>query len=262
VLRAACGRSVNRSEFREIAPFVYYDYDVFSLFSANTELRNAYIQNADLRYELYPGDDEMISLGAFYKRFKDPIEVTFFETGGQLQYTFTNAEGAYAYGVEADLRKSLDFVGLKDFMLIFNGAVIKSRVTFAPGGVERARPLQGQSPYLINAGLAYRSSSKLTASVQYNIIGKRMVTAGLPKQNPQDDIPDAYELPRHSLDFSVGKRWGSFEVKGGVKDILNSEVIVRQHVDFDYKGQHYKRHEDMRSYKPGAVFNFSVGYSF
>ncbi len=263
VLRAAYGKSVNRSEFREIAPFVYYDYDLFSNFEGNSNLRNAYIQNVDVRYELYPADDDMISVGAFYKNFKDPIEVTFFETGGQLQYTFTNADGAYAYGLEADLRKSLDFIGLKNFMLIFNGTLIKSRVTFAPGGVERDRPLQGQSPYLINAGVAYRNNTnKLSANLQYNIIGKRMVTAGQPKQNPQDDIPDAYEIPHHSLDFSMGKRWGNFEVKAGVKDILNSKIVVRQFVDFEYNGVHYKRHEDMRSYRSGTVFNFSIGYSF
>lgn len=68
---------------------------------------------------------------AFYKHFKDPIEWTYTVTGGtDLVYSFKNAHVANNYGLELDIRKRLDFIGLRNFSLSFNGSLIKSRVKF------------------------------------------------------------------------------------------------------------------------------------
>lgn len=53
-----------------------------------------------------------------------------------------------------DIRKNLDFIGMRNFSLSLNGALIKSKVKFEPGAKEEDRPMQGQSPYLINAGFS------------------------------------------------------------------------------------------------------------
>lgn len=45
---------------------------------------------------------------------------------------------------------------MKNFSLSLNGALIKSNVNFEPGSKEEDRPMQGQSPYLVNAGLFYQ----------------------------------------------------------------------------------------------------------
>jgi hypothetical protein len=60
--------------------------------------------------------------------------------------------------VELDIRKNLGFIGLKDFSWSFNGALIKSKVQFEKGSKEENRPMQGQSPYLINTGIFYTRS--------------------------------------------------------------------------------------------------------
>ena len=70
----------------------------------------------------------MITLGGFYKRFKDPIEETYNEAGSGLQYTYHNAKNAEAFGVELDIRKNLDFIGLRGLSLVCNAAYIYSRV--------------------------------------------------------------------------------------------------------------------------------------
>ena len=73
-MRFSYGRSINRSEFREVSPSVYYDFDLASDVQGNTELRSCYIDNIDLRYEFYPSRGESISLAAFYKHFDDQLK--------------------------------------------------------------------------------------------------------------------------------------------------------------------------------------------
>ena len=67
LVRAAYGRSVNRPEFREVVPYVYFNFERDANIVGNTELKNAYADNIDLRYEFYPAAGEMITIGGFYK---------------------------------------------------------------------------------------------------------------------------------------------------------------------------------------------------
>ena len=93
-------------------------------------MKPAYIHNLDLRYEWYPASGESVSVALFYKHFRHPIEWTFRDGGGSYTYTFENADKARNYGVEVDIRKDLEFIGLRNFMLNLNGSWIKSKVSF------------------------------------------------------------------------------------------------------------------------------------
>ncbi|MDR1556248.1 MAG: TonB-dependent receptor [Tannerellaceae bacterium] len=266
LLRLAYGRSVNRPEFREIVPYVYYDFGLNANLSGMPGLKNAYIGNLDLRYEFYPSPAETLTVGVFYKRFDDPIEQTYNEAGSGLQYTFHNARQAEAFGIEADVKKQLDFAGLKGLSLVFNGAYIYSRVHFAEGSFERDRPMQGQSPYLINTGLFYQQDEKgLSASLLYNRIGKRIESVGVPMQNPNDDIPDIYEMPRNSLDLSFSKKLGRcIEIKAGVKDLFNAKTEYKQFLRLTDPASGEKREVEqlIRSYRPGMTVNAGISLKF
>ena len=112
LLRAAYGMSTNRPEFREVSPSVYYDFDLFSDVKGNADLKAAYIQNADLRWEWYPAAGEGISVAVFYKHFRNPIETAILDAGsGSYTYTFENADRANLYGVELDVKKKPRFYG-------------------------------------------------------------------------------------------------------------------------------------------------------
>ncbi len=156
-------------------------------------------------------------------------------------------------------------MGLKNLSFVFNGALIHSKVYFAEGSFERNRPMQGQSPYLINTGLFYQNdNSGLSASVLYNRIGKRIETVGIPKQNPNDDIPDVYEMPRNSLDLSFSKKIGEHvEIKGGVKDLLNAKTTYKQFLDItDQAGNTETVEQLIRSFSPGVTMNVGVTVKF
>lgn len=264
-LRAAYGRTTNRPEFRELAPTVYYDFDLGSSVMGNYDLKAAYIQNVDLRYEWYPSKGEIVSIALFYKKFKNPIEWTYTVAGGtDLIYSYINAKGADNYGIEIDIRKNLGFIGLKDFSLSFNGSLIKSKVIF-DGGNNIDRPMQGQSPYLINTGLFYNHDG-WSVAILYNRIGKRIVGVGNKYGTGADgnarNIPNSYEMPRNSLDLSFGKKFGHWEVKASVRDVLAERYLFKQIEEVIVAGQNKHIEETTRSYKPGRNYNLSIAYSF
>lgn len=269
-MRLSYGRSINRPEFREVSSSVYYDFDLASNVQGNTELKNCYVDNLDLRYEWYPSRGELISLAVFYKHFDSPIEWTYTVAGGtDLIYSYKNAKSANNYGVELDIRKNLGFIGLKDFSWSFNGALIKSKVQFEKGAKEEDRPMQGQSPYLINTGIFYKNAPlKMDIALLYNRIGKRIIGVGRSEGSTGDDsnsrVPHSYEMPRNTIDFSLAKKFGEhLELKLNVRDLLAEKIYYKQFADVTYSDGSKKEVEEIaRCYKPGRNIGLQAIYKF
>lgn len=267
-VRFSYGRSINRPEFREVSPSVYYDFDLASNVEGNYNLKNCYVDNVDLRYEWYPSRGEVISLAAFYKHFDSPIEWVYTMSGGtDVIYSYANAKAANNYGVELDIRKSLDFLGLPDFSWSFNGSLIHSRVKFDKGSVYYDRPMQGQSPYLVNTGLFYKNErAQLNINLLYNRIGKRIVGVGRTMGSGEADksvrVPDSYEMPRDAFDLTASKKFGKhFEVKLAVRDLLNQSVLFKQFSDVTYANGTTKKVEEItRKYTPGRNVQLTLTY--
>lgn len=232
LIRLAYASTINRPEFREVSPLVYYDFTEKTTVTGNPELKDASIQNLDLRFELYPSPNETFSIAAFYKHFNNPIEMVSVGTGSS--YSFANAVSATNYGLELEMKKSLEnLIGLKNFALSLNASYIYSQVKFDDNLTERSRPLQGQSPVVVNAALFYQNDKiGLSSSLMYNVVGKRILVAAQLNQG-QVVVPDIYEMPRHVVDFSlnkkIGKRW---KLKFGVKDLLAQNFVTQQTYDY------------------------------
>ncbi len=269
-LRLSYGKTVNRPEFREVSPSVFYDFDLASNVQGNTDLKPCYIQNVDFRYEFYPSKGELISIAAFYKYFDSPIEWTYTVTGGtSLVYSYMNAQRANNYGIELDIRKDLSFIGLPGFSWSFNGALIKSRVKFEAGSKEEDRPMQGQSPYLVNTGLFYKNDKlQLDVALLYNRIGKRIIgvgrSEGTTSGNEALRVPDSYEMPRDVIDLSASKKFGNhWELKLSIRDLLAQKVYYKQFADVHYSNGTRREVEQItRAYKPGRNIGVSAVYKF
>jgi len=261
LLRASYGKTVNRPEFREMSNFVYQDFEMFILIHGNENLQSAYISNYDLRYEWYPSPGEIVSAGAFYKDFTNPIEIFLIPAGSGYDYMPFNTEKAKSMGLELDARKQLlefekssGFLrALKDLTLIFNTSLIKSEINTSQQEFARdsVRIMQGQSPYIINLGLSYaRPESKLSVGLNYNRVGKRIAYVGTPNN------PHTWELPRNSLDLTIEKGLGkSWSLKAGVKDILNEKVRFVQ-----YYGPGDSIEMDTYAYRPNRTYAISLVY--
>ncbi len=259
-LRLSYGRSINRPEFREVSSSVYYDFDLASDVQGNTDLRDCWIDNVDLRYEYYPASSETISIAAFYKHFDSPIEWTYTVSGGtDLVYSYKNALSADNLGLEADVRKNLAFMGLDNFSLSFNGALIHSKVRFEEGSREQDRPMQGQSPYLVNGGLFYNSGRLgLDVALLYNRIGKRIIGVGRTEGSigggDQARVPDSYEMPRNSLDLTLSKKVGErFDLKLYFCNLLGEGITYKQ-----FEGE---IGQITRAYNPGRNIGFQLTYN-
>lgn len=262
LLRLAAGLSINRPEFREIAPFYFYNFNEEAEFVGNPYIKNSFIWNFDLRWELYPSNSETFSLGVFYKKFNGPIELIFKPAGNRFLFTYENAKDAFSIGAELDIRKSLEAIEfLKNFYLVANAAYIHSRVAFPSGSIFRDRPMQGQSPYVVNVGLFYQNEKQqLSVSVQYNVIGDRILAVGIPFQNEEQDIPDYYEKHQHLVDITISKEFGKkLEVKAGVKNLLNQKYNIYQ----PYNGT---GNSDLimnnKLFDQGITFSFGLNFRF
>lgn len=265
VIRLSGSQTVGRPEFREIAPFSFFDYEQNYAVSGDTSLTRSLITNIDLRYEYYPKAGENISIGAFYKHFEDPIELRA-RARRPSRYSYENAEKAKSFGVELEVRKGLDFISpaLENFSIFSNLTYITSDVTlrtsFATGDVTADRPLMGQSPYLVNIGLQYTSAnSDFAASLLYNRIGQRLALVG----DEALKIYDIYERPRDQLDFQISKKVldSRGEIKLNISDIFNQAYFLYENFD-DKTGWKNGTDRMFNSYKPGTTFTIGFSYDF
>ena len=228
-IRLSGSKTVIRPELRELSALNLYDFELNASVQGKPTLKRTGILNADLRYELYPRGGEVFSVGVFYKQFKDPIEQYYNDgAGGASTFSFQNAEKAYAAGVEVEVRKKLDVVdALKNFTAQANVSLIKSEVTDTTLKIKR--PLQGQSNYVVNAGLMYdMPSTGLQLTTLFNIIGKRIYLVG----DFTAGSPDVYEASRPVLDFQAAKKVlkEKGEIKLTIGDLLNRTQYFYQNL--------------------------------
>lgn len=234
-LRLAYYRTVSRPEFRELAPFNLYDFITDFAVSGSPDLKRAIINNFDIRYEYYPGAGQIISGSVFYKDIRNAIE-QISNTASQIRSIFfANVNRAQNAGVELEYRFKLSTIFkseansfLDNSTLFTNISLITSRVNVTNvigSEFEKYRPLQGQSPVIINGGYLYNNRDKgWSASISYNFVGKRIFIVG------SSDEPSYWENPRHVIDIQAGKKFKKdrYEVKVNVKDLLAQDVIFYQ----------------------------------
>ncbi|HET6992199.1 MAG TPA: TonB-dependent receptor, partial [Bacteroidia bacterium] len=274
LIRLAYGKTLNRPEFREWSPFYFYDFDFNagtygslhpSIIAEKGQILNvAQVDNFDCRFEYYPGYADYIQVGVFYKSFRYPIQQVILASGGtdSRAFTFTNADNATVEGLEFDMRKNLagidtllhsGFFG--NFNVVANFSLIKSELQISQViNQATSNPLQGQSPFVVNAGIYYQNDSiGLQANLLYNVFGPRLFLVGTL------DYANIGELSKPSLDFTVSQKiCKSFALTFGIQDILNKPAVLVQ--DTNRNGKFEKNGEDkeIMSYKRGSYFTFGI----
>lgn len=232
-IRFAASQTVVRPEFRELSPFAFYDFELNAQVVGNAAARRTKITNVDFRYEVYHKPGELFTAGIFYKKFKDPIEYYFNRTGPATNtFNIANTKEANNFGFELEFRKKLDAItALKNFTLTGNFSYIFSRVIDT---VSLDRPLQGQSPYLINVGINYDVEKLgLNTTLLFNQIGRRIFFVG--SGDNSGGIPAIWEAPRPLLDLQIAKKVmkNKGEIKLNISDILNYRANFYHDLDGD-----------------------------
>jgi hypothetical protein len=268
-LRTSASKTVARPEFREIAPFQFFDYEQIWGVSGNVDLKRTSIINGDIRYEFYPKSGEVFSVGLLAKNFDNPIELRMDpgSNGDRWLFNYANADNALLYGAEVEIRKGLDFISgkLTNLTFIGNLTVLESTVKLATEQAsgektEQDRPLYGQSPYLINAGFQY-SNDTWNLTALYNRIGPRLYLVGDPTGAGFYDI---YEKPRNLVDLQFSKKM--FDNKGELKltisDILNNRFAFYDNPSSKAGYEFSKGDRINYAYKPGTTITLGFTYDF
>ncbi|MDB5198374.1 MAG: TonB-dependent receptor plug [Chitinophagaceae bacterium] len=261
-MRVSGSQTVVRPEFRELSGFAFYDFDLGATVTGSPILQRTKITNGDLRYEIYPKAGELFTLGVFYKYFDKPIELFFNQTGAGSSSTFNyiNAENAKSYGAEFEFRKKLDFTpAFKNFTLQGNLSYIYNRVT----GL--SRPMQGQSPYLVNLGLQYDVEKLgLNTTLLFNQIGRRIYYVGSTSSNGtinNDSYPPVWEAPRALLDLQIAKKIlkSKGELKLNISDLLNQ--TANYYHDLNDNGK-FDNSNDALAIKRKYGTNVSISFGY
>lgn len=252
-LRFAYGRSLNRPEFRELSPFAFTEVAGGRSVAGNPELEQATIDGVDLRWETFPRGGEVIAASVFYKRIDQPIERVVQPTT-DFRQSFVNADSADLWGVELELRRSLDVFSpsLEHWSVNANFAYVDSKVTVGEHQLSvvtsTERSLEGQSDVVGNLALQFYHPRRETMfRVLASHTGERLADVGA------RGLPDIFEQPFTSFDVVISQGFGSFarglELKLAAKNLLGAEHEFTQ-------GE-----EIQRLYDPGRKVSLSLSYT-
>lgn len=259
-IRLSYSKTLNRPEFRELAPFIFYDFETRRTREGSPDLKIATINNYDFRYEIYPGKGQLFSISAFYKKFLDPIEI---QSKADNVDKYRNGISGENKGIEIEYRTLLSsLVGTKENKLLdnitlyTNVSVIRSKadvsnfLTNTKNSIEI--PLQGQSPYVFNAGLQYIDTDLgWASSINLNRIGNRIAVHA--NNTPGLEVGALWEKSRTFLDFQLAKTLfkSKFEIKVNVQNLLAQDQV------FYYKN--YTDTDESVSGFEGLVNNIFAG---
>lgn len=267
-IRLAYYKTLNRAEFRELAVSNWYDPETRLSIAGNAALTRCYIQNYDARFEVYPGRGQIFTISGFYKYFNSPIERYMF-VSSESQIYFKNANYGTIYGNELEYRVNLGAILKKDSVpflanlnLFSNLSLMKSEVNVKgiQDGVPETRPMQGQAPYLINAGISYIDNKyDYSLSAMVNRVGEKIYIVG------NDILPNRWENARTVVDLQLTKAFFKkrLDIRFNVKDLLHPDWIVY------YKGSArtsntYNSKVDYTNFKRnfGTTYSFLIAYKF
>ena len=264
-LRLGAFRTVARPSFKEKSAAQIEDVLTGITFIGNLDLTNTTITNLDARYEYFMEGGQTFAISGFYKYFQNPIELVAYSATAPSNFQPRNVGDATVAGIELELRKNLGFIGMKHLEINSNFSGIYSsvtrdsseyagRVASARIGEEisEVRPMQGQSPYMINLGLSYNNPKNgWQGGLFYNVQGEKLYIVGVA------DNPDVFEVPFHSLNFNLLKNFGEdrqYQIGFGVNNIMD-DTRDRLFRSYNSSSPYFS------TWAPGRTFKVSFRYS-
>ena len=252
-LRISSGRSLSRPMLNELSPARYYDPETNEEYLGNPDLKPAVIDALDARWEWYPSERELFSIGVFSKDYTDAIEQSFVGVGGSAYLRqIKNAPDATVTGSELTARFDLSRIlpeswtgGWSDLVYIqANAAFVDSEVTLSGVGLETSvkRPLQGQADQVFNLQIGY-DGERNDIDISYNQVGERLQIAGIIGQ------PDVYQKPVDQLDLNY-----SLQLFEGWKLKFNAANLLDAKTELTQGGQVYRQYKDGLSYSLGVTW--------
>ena len=263
-LRVAASKTYTLPQFIEKAPFRFEVVGESTVGNAFLNPSDNY--NFDVKWEMFPDNDELISVTGFGKYIIDPISKTRLNSALN-DNTFVNAgDNAFVAGIEFEIRKNLwnveDRSNLSagfNFTYMYSEQKLDSEKvaeetnnTISVSFNDTKDGLQGASPLLLNADLTYRIEAgtfKPTISLVGNYFHDRIYSLG----NIQTG-GNVMEKGIPTLNFissaAIGDR---LNISFNVKNLLDSKIERYQ--------ENAEGDTTTYSYKTGLDFSLGIKYS-
>ncbi len=266
-IRFAASKTYTLPQFKERAPIQFEGITYSSI--GNDYLYPSTNYNADLKWELFPKSGELVSVTAFGKYIKDPIN-HFVMSSASNDFTYANTgDWAYVYGLEIDYRKTIyEISNGSSFQKIFGGLNLSLMKTeqelsnekiseetegkYIASFVTDREELQGAAPILGNASLGYNrywndAQNSITATLVYAYTSDRLYLLGY-----AGEIGNQIDEAFHDLDFILKTRFNKLEITAQVKNILNPNLTrIQANKTMDHI---------VLQYQEGVEFGLSISY--
>lgn len=282
-LRLSYSRTIARPSFKELSFAQILDPvsnrifngGLFAIDDWDGNLKATDINNFDIRWELFANRGQNISVSTFYKTFSNPIELV------RLPQAQTNAEfqprnvgDGEVYGIEMEFKKALDFINDKwsiygnitfvESIINISETELRNRNNSARDGeiISENRNMQGQAPWIINAGITYDDYDLLLdAGLFYNVKGRTLVVVG------GGIDPDVFAQPFHSLNFNMNKVFGNNEqwtANFSINNILGD--VLEQFYERDFSNLPSESNANIdpqifQRWSPGTSIGLGISYS-
>ena len=284
-LRFSASQTISLPEFKEVAPFVYES--ISQRIGGNPDLLGTQgnlnytnvkdvsyskILNLDLKYEWFISKTEILSIGAFYKQIKDPVnQVVAFDATGTQRF-FRTGEQAEILGLEAELRKNIIMDDNNEDAILsagFNFTYMHTKQdlyesiigTYSVSFNKSEEELQGASPIIVNADINYSptfGNYRPTANLIFSYFSDRIDALG------SGQLGNVIEKGIPTLDFILKNELSSkVELNFGVKNILNPTIqYVREGTSVGDVLVTSPNGKDVTDYKLGLSVGLQFKYKF
>ena len=277
-IKFAYGHTVTLPEFKELAPFEYVT-PTGRIIRGNPNLSPSTNFNFDLKWELFPSKEQLISVTGFYKIIEDPINFSILPSAaGTFSYANTGNK-ADVYGVELESRFNvIDLEDLGNIKFTGNLALMSHTqdisANFQYKNVTRTG-LQGASDVVANASLVFdnNGSNGIEGSISANYKSDNIYALGAPRDQADRGInynDQIIEKGLVTLDAVLSKQIGEhFKMKAVFKNLLNPTYRQTQNLGIIEKdlvtGKNLlvgEQNLTIDSFKKGIDMNIGISYSF
>ena len=270
-LKFATSETYTLPQFKERVNMLYEE--VTQVYRGNNYVYESTNWNADLKWEYFPNEGELISATVFGKLIQNPINSIFINsTSNDISYINTGKQ-AEVFGLELEIKKNLynfkpeddeyrhKITGSLNLSMIktnqdLDAQKVTNETDYSANFTFDSSRLTGASDFLMNADLTYLKEfdedKSIQATIAYNYFSDQLNTIGT--LNKGNVIDKSYG----TLDFILKSEFKQFTFGFSAKNILNPTISRIQEV-YDTPGTNSVVLDE---FKRGVNLSLSIGYKF
>ena len=265
-LRLGLSKTYTLPQFKERALFIYEDVTEVKI--GNPDLYPSDNYNLDLKWEMFPKNDELLSFTAFGKYIVNPInEVTIASSTNDISFINTGDRG-YVAGAEAEFRKLIFESGENNTKKLtagvnasymyttqdLNTSKVENETRYQVQFTNAKSAFTGASPLLLNADISFlkewdNKNANVSTTLAYSYFSDRIYAIGTNYRG--DQVDKAVGTLDFILKSKINKNLGfGFTAK----NLLNPKIErVQENDNGDIT---------LLTYTKGLNLSFNVSYQF